>query len=190
MRVHRFVLCVLAIALVSAQARSAVKKHSSKNQGTGAIYGLGVGALLPEGPFADFNDPSYFIQSRSLYVEKVFGGRAAAYYGDTAGSNGSGGGRVYGMDFDLLAKFGSPRTFGYVFGGVGYGALTYTAFDTTPGAAPGSTIRHSGYDWCWTGGVGLSFRRKTGFYLEASYVSYQTDPDATAFIPVVVGFQF
>jgi hypothetical protein len=74
------------------------------------LVGLGVGALLPEGSFADFNDPSYFVQSRSLYVEKIFGGRAAAYYGDTKGSNGADGGRVYGFDFDALVKFGSATT--------------------------------------------------------------------------------
>jgi hypothetical protein len=51
-------------------------------------------------------------------------------------------------------------------------------------------VRQSGHDWCWTGGLGFSFKRKHGFYLEASYVSYQTSPEATAFIPVVVGFQF
>lgn len=192
MGLRHFAFCVLVVvlAVAAAPAHAAARKQHSKNQETGALYGLGVGALLPEGTFADFNDPSYFVQSRSVYVEKTFGGRAAAYYGDTAGSNGAGGGRVYGFDFDALVKFGSPRTFSYFFGGVGYGTLTYTAADLTPGAAPGATVRHGGYDWCWTGGIGLSFRRKTGFYLEASYVSYQTDPEATAFIPVVVGFQF
>jgi hypothetical protein len=126
------------------------------------------------------------IQSRSLYVEKVFGGRAAAYYGDTAGSHGADGGRVYGFDFDVLAKFGSTRTFGYVFAGAGYGTLTYTA----TGPTPGSAMRMSGHDWCWTGGVGFTFKRKHGFYIEASWVSFQTNPEATEFIPIVIGFQY
>jgi hypothetical protein len=182
------VVCAFAVVcgLAVAPAHSAAKKHPSSDQGAGALYGFGVGALLPEGSFDDFNDPSYFIQSRSLYVEKIFGGRAAAYYGDTAGSNGADGGRVYGFDFDVLVKFGSARTFGYAYGGAGYGTLTYT----TGGPIPGSTVRQSGHDWCWTGGLGFSFKRKHGFYLEASYVSYQTSPEATAFIPVVIGFQF
>jgi hypothetical protein len=91
---------------------------------------------------------------------------------------------VYGFDFDLLIKFGSARTFGYVFAGAGYGTLTFTA----PGALPGSTVRHGGHDWCWTGGIGVTIKRK--FYIEASYVSYQTEPGTTDFIPVVVGYQF
>jgi len=173
--------------LVLAAARAdAATKRKSDDKGAGALYGLGVGAMLPQGVFADFNDPSYFIQSRSLYVEKIFGGRAAAYYGDTEGSNGADGGRVYGFDFDLLAKFGSASAFGYVFAGAGYGTLTYTA----AGPTPGSVVRRGGYDWCWTGGVGFSFKRKHGFYLEASYVSYQTDPEATVFVPIVIGVQF
>jgi hypothetical protein len=176
----------LALALVVAPARAAAKQRRSSDEGAGALYGIGVGAVLPQGSFADFNDPSYLIQSRSLYVEKIFGGRAAAYYGDTDGSNGADGGRVYGFDFDVLAKFGSARTFGYVFAGAGYGTLTYTA----AGPTPGSTVRLGSHDWCWTGGIGFTFKRKRGFYLEASYVSYQTNPDATAFIPVVIGFQY
>ena len=140
--------------------------------------------MLPQGAFAEFNDPSYFIQSRSIYAEKIIGGRAAAYYGDTAGSNGQGGGHVYGFDFDFLLKFGSAATFFYAYGGAGYGSLAYSA----PGPTPGSAVRHSGYGWCWTGGIGVTIKRK--FYIEASYVSYQTNPDTTDFIPVVIGFQF
>lgn len=182
----RLAFGTLAFVLVMAFAASPVAAgtRSSGGSGPGAILGFGVGALLPEGPFAEYNDPSYFIQSRSLYVEKIVGGRAAAYYGDTAGSNGQGGGRVYGFDFDFLLKFGSATTFAYVFAGAGYGTLTYSAPDPTSGLA----VRHSGYDWCWTGGIGVTIKRK--FYIEASYVSYQTSPDATEFIPIVIGFQF
>lgn len=185
MRRPRFAFCTLALLLLLGltPAHAAARKSSS-GQGTGAVYGFGLGALLPEGSLDDFNDPGYFIQSRSLYVEKVFGGRAAAYYGDTVGSNGAKGGRVYGFDFDLLVKFGSARTFGYVFAGAGYGTLTFTA----PGPLPGSTVRQGGHDWCWTGGIGVTIKRK--FYIEASYVSYQTGPDTTDFIPVVIGYQF
>lgn len=187
MRTRRLAVCTLAavFALSFAPADAAAKKHQSNTQGTGALYGIAAGVMLPEGKLADFNDPSYFIQSRSIYAEKVFGGRAAAYYGDTAGSHGVDGGRVYGFDFDLLVKVGSARTFGYVFGGAGYGTLTFTASDP----ASGLPMRQSDHDWCWTGGVGFSFMRKHGFYLEASYVSYQTNPNAD-FIPVVIGFQF
>jgi len=179
-------LCAFAVILILAcsPARAATKSKGASSQGTGPLFGLGAGAMLPEGAFADYNDSSYFIQSRSLYVEKIFGGRAAAYYGDTKGSNGADGGRAYGFDFDVLLKFGSATTFGYVFAGAGYGTLTYTA----AGPVPGSTVRHGGYDWCWTGGIGVTIKRK--LYLEASYVAYQTDPDETAFIPVVIGFQF
>jgi hypothetical protein len=173
---------VLVAELTTAHA--AAKQGRSSDQSAGAIYGFGIGGLVPEGSLADFNDPGYFIQSRSLYVEKVFGGRAAAYYGDTVGSNGAAGGRVYGFDFDVLVKFGSARTFGYVFAGAGYGTLTYTA----AGSLPGTTVRHGGHDWCWTGGIGVTIKRK--FYIEASYVSYQTGPDTTDFIPVVIGYQF
>jgi hypothetical protein len=182
----RLACCTLAVvlALAVAPARAASKKHSSSGQGTGALYGFAAGALIPEGSLADFNATSYFIQSRSIYVEKVFGGRAAAYYGDTAGTNGADGGRVYGFDFDILLKFGSAGTFGYVFAGPGYGSMTFTM----PGPTPGSTVRHGGYDWCWTGGIGVSIKRAV--YIEASYVSYQTSPQATSFIPVVIGFQF
>jgi len=151
---------------------------------TGPLVGFGAGVMLPEGAFSEFNDPSYFIQSRSLYVEKIIGGRAAAYYGDTAEKNGTGGGHVYGFDFDFLVKFGSADTFGYVYAGAGYGTLTYTSSDPTTGAE----VRHSGYDWCWTGGIGITIKRK--FYMEASYVSYQTGPETSEFIPVVIGFQF
>jgi len=183
----RLALCAFAVSMsLAAAPNAAAKSGKSSQEGAGALYGFGVGAMLPEGTLADFNDPSYFIQSRSLYVEKVFGGRAAAYYGDTAGTNGADGGRVYGFDFDFLLKFGSPRTFGYVFAGAGYGTMTFTR----PGPTPGTTVRHGGYDWCWTGGVGFTFKRKHGFYLEASYVAYQTNPEATEFIPVVIGFQF
>lgn len=185
MRTPRLAFCTFAVllTLAVAPAHAAAKRKQSSGQGTGPLFGFGAGALLPEGTFADFNDPSYFIQSRSLYVEKIFGGRAAAYYGDTAGSHGEDGGHVYGFDFDVLVKFGSASTFGYVFAGAGYGSLTYSAPDPTTGSA----VRHSGYDWCWTGGVGVTIKRK--FYIEASYVSYQTDPIAD-FIPVVIGFQF
>ena len=184
MRRARVAFCALVLVLIVAltPARAAAKQGRSSDQSAGAMYGFGIGALLPEGSFDDFNDPGYFIHSRSLYVEKVFGGRAAAYYGDTDGSDG--GGRVYGFDFDVLVKFGSARTFGYVFAGAGYGTLTYTA----AGPLPGTTVRLSGHDWCWTGGIGVTIKRK--FYIEASYVSYQTGPDTTDFIPVVIGYQF
>ena len=187
MRTPRLAFCTLAfvLALAVAPGYAATKSKQSGGQSVGPLVGFGAGALLPEGAFAEFNDPSYFIQSRSLYVEKIFGGRAAAYYGDTKGSKGQDGGRVYGFDFDILVKFGSASTFGYIFAGAGYGTLTYTAAGPTPESPP---VRRGGYDWCWTGGIGLTIKRK--FYLEASYVSYQTSPDATAFIPVVIGFQF
>ena len=176
---------VLAIALsLAASPAMAAKRHSSSGQGTGPLIGFGAGVLMPEGSLADYNATSYFIQSRSLYVEKVFGGRAAAYYGDTAGKNGADGGRVYGFDFDLLLKFGSADTFGYVFAGVGYGSYTFT----TAGAVPGTALRQGGYEWCWTGGLGITIKR--GFYVEASYVSYQTGPNTSDFIPVVIGVQF
>ena len=186
MRNLRLTICTIALVLVAAGApvSAATKGGGSGGSGPGSVIGIGIGGLLPEGAFAEFNDPSYFIQSRSLYVEKIIGGRAAAYYGDTAGSNGQGGGHVYGFDFDFLLKFGSATTFGYVYGGAGYGSLAYSA----PGPTPGSAVRHSGYDWCWTGGVGVTIKRK--FYIEASYVSYQTGPDTTDFIPVVIGFQW
>jgi hypothetical protein len=179
-----FSAIAFALALASASTPAATKSASSGGKPVGPLIGFGAGALFPEGPFSEFNDPSYFIQSRSLYIEKVIGGRAAAYYGDTAGKNGQGGGRVYGFDFDFLVKFGSASTFGYVYAGAGYGTLTYSAPDPTTGAA----VRHSGYDWCWTGGIGVTIKRD--FYMEASYVSYQTGPDTTEFIPVVIGFQF
>jgi len=183
----RVASCAFAVVLtLAAGSDAAAKAKKSSQEGVGALYGFGVGALLPEGTLADFNDPSYLVQSRSLYIERVFGGRAAGYYGDTAGTNGADGGRVYGFDFDVVVKFGSPRTFGYIFGGAGYGSMTFTR----PGPTPGSSVRQGGYDWCWTGGVGFSFKHKHGFYLEASYVSYQTNPEATAFIPVVIGFQY
>ena len=176
-------LALLVVAVIGA-APVAAAGGTSGSSGPGSVIGIGVGALFPEGAFAEFNDPSYFVQSRSLYVEKIIGGRAAAYYGDTGGSNGQGGGHVYGFDFDFLLKFGSATTFFYAYGGAGYGGLTYSA----PGPTPGSAVHHSGYDWCWTGGVGVTIKKK--FYIEASYVSYQTNPDTTDFIPVVVGFQF
>ena len=179
-----FSAIAVALVVATASTSAATKSASSSGKPVGPLIGFGAGALLPEGPFSEFNDPSYFIQSRSLYIEKVIGGRAAAYYGDTEGKNGQGGGRVYGFDFDFLVKFGSASTFGYVFAGAGYGTLTYSAPDPTTGAA----VRHSGYDWCWTGGIGLTIKRD--FYMEASYVSYQTGPDTTEFIPIVIGFQF
>ena len=172
------------MASTPAAAKSGSTSGPSNAKPVGSLIGFGAGALLPEGPFSEFNDPSYFIQSRSLYVEKVIGGRAAAYYGDTEGSNGQGGGHVYGFDFDFLLKFGSATTFAYVYAGAGYGSLAYSAPDPTTGAA----VRHSGYDWCWTGGIGVTIKRD--FYIEASYISYQTGPEATEFIPVVIGFQF
>jgi len=179
LRTPRLALGASTLALVAALSSSPAAAASGSS-----IIGFGVGALLPEAAFAEFNDPSYFIQSRSLYVDKVVGGRAAAYYGDTAGSNGADGGRVYGFDFDFLLKFGSATTFAYVYAGAGYGTLTYTA----AGPTPGSTVRRGGYDWCWTGGIGVTIKRK--FYIEASYVSYQTGPETTDFIPVVIGYQF
>jgi hypothetical protein len=181
LRIHRVAAgaSLLAFALAISPSRAA------GGEGAGAIYGLGAGVMRPDGDLAEFNDQSYFIQSRSLYVEKVFGGRAAAYYGDTNGSHGADGGRVYGFDFDFLVKFGSARAFGYIYAGAGYGKMTFTM----PGPAPGSMERKSDFNWCWTGGVGFSFKRKHGFYLEASYVAYQTNPHAD-FIPVVLGFQF
>jgi hypothetical protein len=181
-----FILALATGPAVHAAGSAGVRTTSGAGGGQipGPILGFGVGALLPEGAFAQFNDPSYFIQSRSLYVEKVIGGRAAAYYGDTSGTNGQGGGHILGFDFDFLVKFGSASTFGYVYAGAGYGSLTYSA----PGPIPGVAVHHSGYDWCWTGGIGVTIKRK--FYMEASYVSYQTGPDATEFVPVVIGFQF
>jgi hypothetical protein len=186
LRTSRIVLAGLALVLAVAfgPAAHAAARSAGGSQIPGPILGFGAGAMFPQGPFSEFNDPSYFIESRSLYVEKVIGGRAVAYYGDTAGSNGQGGGHVLGFDFDFLVKFGSSSTFGYVFAGAGYGSLTYSA----PGPTPGSAIHRSGYDWCWTGGIGVTIKRK--FYMEASYISYQTSPDATEFIPVVIGVQF
>ena len=190
MRTPRLAFCTFALALVIAisSTPTSAKSGPSSGQVAGPFVGFGAGVLLPEGPFAEFNDPSYFIQSRSLYVEKIIGGRAAAYYGDTAGKNGQGGGRVYGFDFDFLVKFGSATTFGYVYAGAGYGTLTYSAPDPTSTTTPPTAVRRSGYDWCWTGGIGITIKRK--FYMEASYVSYQTGPETTEFIPVVIGFQF
>jgi hypothetical protein len=72
-------------------------------------------------------------------------------------------------------KFGGD-TFFYVYAGAGYGSLTFTM----PLKTPGSSFRTSGHDWCYTGGVGISIKRRV--YLEAGYVSYQTDPGATNFI--------
>lgn len=190
MRTPRLASCTIALAFIMAMASAPAVARSGSSSGktTGALVGFGAGVLLPEGPFAEFNDPSYFIQSRSLYVEKIVGGRASAYYGDTAGTNGQGGGRVYGFDFAFLVKFGSASTFGYVFAGAGYGTITYSAPDPTSTTTPPTAVRHSGYDWCWTGGIGITIKRK--FYMEASYVSYQTGPETTEFIPVVIGFQF
>lgn len=186
LREPRLAFCTIAIllALAVAPAQAATGQRKSSSKETGPLVGFGAGALLPQGAFADFNDPSYFVQSRTVFVKKVFGGRVGAYYGDTKGANGSGGGRVYGADFDVLVKAGSAETFGYFFAGAGYGTLTYT----TAGLAPGSSVRVSGHDWCWTGGIGITI--KHGFYLEASYVSYQTNPEATSFIPVVIGVQY
>ena len=56
-----------------------------------------------------------------------------------------------------------------------------------PGDLPGSVVRSSEWDWTMQGGVGVVIKRVV--YLEAMYVQYQTDPK-TAFIPLVVGFQF
>jgi hypothetical protein len=174
--------------MATASTTTATASGPSGGKAVGPLVGFGAGALLPEGVFSEFNDPSYFIQSRSLYIEKVVGGRAAAYYGDTEGKNGQGGGHVYGFDFDFLLKFGSASTFGYVYAGVGYGTLTYSAPAPTSTTSPPIAVRHSGHDWCWTGGIGITIKRK--FYMEASYVSYQTGPDTSDFIPVVIGFQF
>ncbi len=85
-----------------------------------------------------------------------------------------------------IIKF--PCTFGYVYAGAGYGTLSYSSPDPTSTTTPPTAVRHSGHDWCWTGGIGVTIKRK--FYMEASYVSYQTGPDTTDFIPVVIGFQF
>lgn len=175
------VIVFLAIALAGPARAAGRKSHSG--QDAGPLYGFAAGVMMPEGDLADFNSMSYLIQSRSLYVGKVFGGRAAAYYGDTNGKNGADGGRVYGFDFDALLKIGSPTTFGYFFAGAGYGSLTFTQ----PGPLPGSTVRASHTDWCWTGGVGFSIKRAV--YLEAAYASYQTSPEAN-FLSGVVGFQF
>jgi hypothetical protein len=186
LRAPRLTLCTIAtlLALAVAPAHAAAAHSKSSGKETGTLVGFGAGELLPQGAFADFNDPSYFIQSRTLIVKKIFGGRVGAYYGDTGGANGADGGRVYGVDFDFLVKAGGADTFAYFFAGAGYGTLTYT----TAGLTPGSSVRVGGHDWCWTGGVGVTI--KHGFYLEASYVSYQTNPEATSFIPVVIGFQY
>jgi hypothetical protein len=186
LRIHVLAIAVAVAALFSAStSQAASKSSSSRNQAGGPYVGIGAGEMLPEGSLAEFNDPSWLVQSRSLYVEKIFGGRAAAYYGETKGAKGVDGGRVYGFDFDLLLKLGSARAFGYVFGGAGYGSLTFTREDKTTGLP----MRDGGHDWCWTGGVGFSFKAKHGFYIEASYVSFQTNPHSD-FIPVVLGFQF
>ena len=170
---HRSWLPLLAL-LVSSPALAA---------GT-SVTGIGIGATLPQGVFAEFNDPSYFAQSRSIYAEKTFGGRLAAYYADTKGAEGAAGGRIYGLDIGGVARFGGKVTFGYVYAGAGYGKLTYT----TPGATPGTMLRTGHWDWCWNGGLGVSINKKV--YIEAGYVQYQTDPETTEFIPVVVGFEW
>ena len=186
MRTRQFAIAVAVAALMFVStSRAAAKSSQSRAQTGGPYVGIGVGAMLPEGSLAEFNDPSYLIQSRTLFVDKIFGGRAAAYYGDTKGAKGVDGGRVYGVDFDFLLKLGSARAFGYVFGGAGYGSLTFTREDK----ATGLPVRSGGHDWCWTGGVGFSFKKNHGFYIEASYVSFQSNPTSD-FIPVVIGFQF
>jgi hypothetical protein len=165
-------LFTLALALVAPVARAST------------VTGVAAGALLPEGELSEFNDPSYFISSRSIFADKMFGGRASAYYGDTTGKDGAAGGRVYGFDIAALLQFGSQSTFGYVYAGAGYGNLTFTM----PLKTPGFVQRTSSHDWCWTGGIGISIKKHV--YIEASYVSYQTDPTTTDYIPVVIGFEF
>ena len=169
------------VILAAAIALAASPSHAA---GSGTRIGMAAGALIPERELADFNETSYYISSRSIYGDKLFGGRASAYYGDTTGSNGAAGGRVYGFDVAAVLKFGGPSSYGYVFAGAGYGNMTFT----NGGATPGSRIRRSQHDWCWTGGVGVTINKKV--YLEASYVSYQTDPQTTDYIPVVIGFEF
>jgi hypothetical protein len=153
-------------------------------KGGSAVTGIAAGAFIPEGDLAEFNSTSYYVSSRSIFAEEIFGGRASAYYGDSTGKENTAGGRVYGFDIAALLKFGSPETFFYVFAGAGYGNLTFTV----PGSLPGSSIRIGGHDWCYTGGVGISIKRRV--YIEASYASYQTHPRAIDYIPVVIGFEF
>jgi len=151
--------------------------------GGGGDSGVGVGALVPYGDLADVNDTSWYAQARTVFAKKTFGGRAGVYYGDTEAHGPVDGGRVYGFDFEGLARFGGRATFGYVFAGAGYGRATFSR----PGDIPGVVVRSSEWDWSMQGGVGIVIKKVV--YLEAMYVQFQTDPKS-AFIPLVVGFQY
>jgi hypothetical protein len=149
----------------------------------GENSGVGVGVCIPSGDLAEVNETSWYVQARSLSARKVVGWRAGTYYGDTTAHGSIDGGRVYGFDAEALARFGGRASFGYVFAGAGYGRLTFSR----PGDLPGVVVRSSEWDWSMQGGVGVVINRK--IYLEAMYVQFQTDPKS-AFIPVVIGFQY
>ncbi|HJQ99072.1 MAG TPA: hypothetical protein VJ826_12235 [Candidatus Polarisedimenticolaceae bacterium] len=150
---------------------------------SGGDSGVGIGVTVPEGDLADINDTSYYLQARTLFARKTFGGRASMYYADTIAHGPVDGGRALGFDVDGLLRFGGRQTFGYVFAGAGYGRATFSR----PGDLPGSVVRSSEWDWTLQGGVGVVIKKIV--YLEAQYVQFQTDPK-TSFIPVVIGFQY
>ena len=145
--------------------------------------GAGIGVCIPSGDLADVNDTSWYMQVRTMSARKILGWRAGLYYGDTIAHGEVDGGRVYGFDVEGVARFGGHRSFGYVFAGAGYGRTTFSR----PGDVPDTVVRDSQWDWSMQGGVGVVINRIV--YLEALYVQYQTDPK-TAFIPVVIGFQY
>ena len=118
-----------------------------------------------------------------MSAKKILGWRAGHYYGDTIAHGEIDGGRAFGFDLEGAAKFGGRQSFGYVFAGAGYGRTTFSR----PGDLPGVVVRDSQWDWSIQGGVGVVIKHIV--YVEALYVQYQTDPK-TAFIPVVVGFQY
>ena len=149
----------------------------------GGDGGVGIGACIPSGDLADVNDTSWYLQTRTVSARKVIGWRAGVYYGDTVAHGAVDGGRVFGFDAEAVARFGGRQSFGYVFAGGGYGRTTFSR----PGDLPGSVTRSSEWDWSMQGGVGVVIKRMV--YLEAMYVQFQTDPKS-AFIPVVIGFQY
>jgi len=149
----------------------------------GSDSGVGFGVLIPESDLSDVNDPSYYLQARTVFAEKTFGGRAGVYYGDTTAHPPIDGGRVYGFDLEGLVRFGGRQTYGYAFAGAGYGRATFSRTSSLPGVV----VRSSEWDWSMQGGIGVVIKKVV--YVEAQYVEFQTNPKAD-FIPVVIGFQY
>jgi opacity protein-like surface antigen len=177
---------------------------SLQAQGPGrASFFIGGGLSLPQGEDSDvlkagFNGTGGVMFGLGGLPVKIrvdgqysrFGGEDAAE-ADCAALAGATScdlsGRIFGGNVDAVYEFGasaSPVKV-YVMAGLGYADVKFEA------EIDGVTADVSESGLSFNGGGGVAFGMGSlNFFAEARYISVQTDPEATKYIPITVGIRF